>query len=214
MRNYKQEKLKLLQRQYHRNSPWRLEQGGLYIPHEYTEEKLGSLSWWDDVGFILNKRRIIVWWQHPRLIYADELDEIAWQKVGDGPQDDWLMKDAIKNYKQVGKSRKKIVSYTVEQQSDEQQHHYEQFDIIRQQLAIEGIEAGVVPSYKCKNLAWAVGVSLIVPMEVHNKDDIAMVANLAKRLILRQTTLDVEFPGYCYNRDTWLSDQKNATVTG
>ena len=209
MKNHKQEKLKLLQRQYNRSKQWTLQQGGLYVPHAYTEKDPDGLSWYDDVGFILNGRRVIVWWQHPRLIYSDKLDELSLQKCGDGPQDNWLIEDGIKNYKQVGRSRKKIVSYTMRGPSEEQKQYYKQLDIIRQQLATEGIELNILPSCKIKSLTWALGVELVVPMEVRNEKELAMIANLAKRLILRQTTLEAEFPKYSYSRIEWLREQKN-----
>lgn len=61
MKNKKQELLGRMQRQYHQKHQWRLNKDGLYIPHSYAETKLESLSCCDDVGFILNDRRVIVW---------------------------------------------------------------------------------------------------------------------------------------------------------
>jgi hypothetical protein len=113
MKNAKQERLVQLQRQYHRCHQWRLAHGGLLIPHSYQEKKPDDLSWWDDVGFILNGRRVIVWWQHPRQIYADAIEDHASQEAGEGPNDNWLTEGSTKNYQQVGASRKKIVSYTL-----------------------------------------------------------------------------------------------------
>lgn len=209
MKNPKQEKLRLMQRQYHRCNQWRLRKGGHYIPHSYAETKPDSLSWWDDVGFILNGRRIIVWWQHPRHVYADALDERSWQEAGDSPQDNWLTEGSTKNYKPAGKSRKKIVSYTSRQPSEAQSQYYDKLRIIRQRLADEGIEMKVVPSCKFERLNWAMGISLVAPIEVRNEDELAMVAVLAKRLLLRQTTLEAEFPGYRYSRTDWLNERKN-----
>jgi len=37
---------------------------------------------------------------------------------------------------------------------------------------------------------------------------LALIANLARRLILGQTTLESEFPGYRYNRADWLREQE------
>ena len=134
------ERLRRLQRQYHQSNPWRLSQGGLYIPHSYTERKPDNLSWWDDVGFILNGRRIIVWWQHPRYVYSNAIEELAWKEAGDGPQDNWITDGATKNYKKVGKSRKKIVSYTCRQPSVEQRQHYDLLRDIEKRLTSEGID--------------------------------------------------------------------------
>jgi hypothetical protein len=211
MKNPRQEKLRLSQRQYHRRNQWRLVRGGLYIPHSYAEAKQDGLSGWDDVGFILNGRRIIVWWQHPRHVYANALDERSWQEAGDNPQDNWLTEGSTKNYKSVGASRKKIVSYTCREPSAEQSRYYDKLRIIGQRLANEGIEMDVAPSCKFERLSWAMGISLVTPMEVHNESELAMIAVLAKRLALRQTTLEAEFPGYRYCRADWLREQERAS---
>ena len=207
MKNAKIELFGRMQRQYHRNHPWRLSQGGLYIPHSYAEMKPDSLSYWDDVGFILNGRRVIVWWQHPRCVYADVLESQSWQEAGDGPQDKWLTESSTKNYRQVGASRKKIVSYTCRQPSAEQKLYYDRLRDIGKRLTSEGIDLDVLASFEWKQLTWATGVSLVVPLEVRNETELASVARLARRLILGQTTLNAEFPGYRYRRADWLREQ-------
>lgn len=207
MKNAKHELFGRMQRQYHRHHPWRLSQGGLFIPHSYADTKPDSLSGWDDVGFILNGRRVIVWWQHPRHVYADALDAQSWQEAGDGPQDDWLTEGSTKNYRRVGASRKKVVSYTSRQPSVEQTQHYDLLRAIRQRLTTEGIDLEVSTSWKWERLAWSMGVSLVAPLEVRNEEELAMVALLARRLILGKTTLAAEFPGYRYSRAEWLHEQ-------
>jgi hypothetical protein len=207
MKNTKRERLARMQRQYHRSHPWRLSQGGLFIPHSYAETPPNSLSWWDDVGFILNGRRVIVWWRHPRQVYADALDEQSWQEAGEGPQDDWLTTGITKNYRRVGTSRKKIVSYTSRQPSAEQRLHDDRLRAIRERLTTEGIALEVLPSWTRDRLTWAMGVSLVAPLDVRNEYELASVARLARHLILAKTTLDAEFPGYCYGRNDWLREQ-------
>jgi hypothetical protein len=206
MKNAKQERLVQLQRQYHRCHQWRLAQGGLFIPHSYQEKKPDDLSWWDDVGYILNGRRVIVWWQHPRQIYADAIEDQSWIEAGDGPNDDWLFKGSTKNYRRVGASRKKIVSYTSREQSSEQQLHYDLLQDIQNRLTTEGIDRVVTPSWKVERLNWATGISLVAPLEVRNEDELAAVAKLARHLLLRETTLNAEFPDYRYSRADWLRE--------
>lgn len=207
MHNPTLELISRMQRQYHRHHPWRLSQGGLYIPHSYTDTKPDSLSWWDDVGFILNGRRVIVWWRHPRHVYADALDAQSWQEAGDGPHDDWLTEGSTKNYRRVGASRKKVVSYTSRQPSAEQTQHYDLLRAIRQRLTTDGIDLDVSLSWKRERLTWAMGVSLVAPLEVRNEEELATVALLASRLILGKTTLAAEFPEYRYSRTDWLREQ-------
>ena len=201
------ERLRHLQREYHQSHPWRLSQGGLFIPHSYSDTKPDSLSYWDDVGFILNGRRVIVWWQHPRYVYSNEIEEKARQEAGPGPHDDWLTESGTKNYKRVGRSRKKLVSITARKPSPEQRRYYDSLRDISARLSAEGIDLDVPISWKWERLNWAMGVSLVAPMEVRNEGDLALLANLARRLILGKTTLDVEFPGYRYDRTDWLREQ-------
>lgn len=208
MKNRKQEHFGRLQRQYHHNHTWRLNRDGLYVPHAYEDIQPNISSWWDDVGFILNDRRVIVWWQHPRYVYSSAIDEHSWIEVGPGPQDDWLVDGATKNYKKVGTSRKKIVSYSTRQPSEGQKAYYARLRDIRQRLTAEGIDFDVPLSWKAERLNWAMGISLTVPLEVRNEAELASVALLARRLLLRQTTLESEFPEYQYGRADWLKERE------
>lgn len=72
----------------------------------------------------------------------------------------------------------------------------------------EGVESDVSPSWKRECLNWATGISLVAPLEVRNEAELALVAKLARRLILGQTTLAEEFPGYRYGKADWLREQE------
>ncbi len=207
MKNTKFEIFGRMQRQYHRHHPWRLSQGGLFIPHSYAEAKSDSLSWWDDVGFILNGRRVIVWWQHPRQIYSDAIEDQSREEAGDNPGDNWLSDGSTTNYRRVGKSRKKIVSYTSRQPSQEQQKYYDTLREKREGLSRDGIDFEVTTSWTRERLSWATGVSLVVPLEVRSETELAFVAKLARRLMLGQTMLEAEFPGYRFGKTDWLREQ-------
>lgn len=211
MKNTRFERLGRMQRHYHLNHPWGLSQGGLYIPHTYDNKSPDALSWWDDIGFILNGRRVIVWWQHPRNVYSDKIEDVAWEEAGDSPRDNWLTKDSTPNYKRVGKSRKKIVSYTCRQPSLEQRQYYDKLHDAQKRLAADGIDYQVHPSYSRERLSWATGISLVAPIEVKNETEIKKIAHLARRLILGQTTLKSEFPGYHYTKADWLGEQGSST---
>lgn len=209
MKNPHYEYLGRRMREYHRTHQWRLSEGGLYIPHAYWDMGPESLSYWDDVGFILNGRRIIVWWKHPRHIYGEAISSMAWEEAGDGPQDRWLFEGGTQNYKKVGKSgqRKKRSSYTSREPSEAQSQHYAKLSQIEERLMRDGIDQEVRTSWKWERLSWAMGVSLVAPMEVRCEKDLAEVARLARALILQQTTLAREFPGFVYDRASWLRDQ-------
>lgn len=138
------------------------------------------MSWWDDVGFILNGRRVIAWWQHPRYVHGCTIDDQSWVEAGPGPQDDWLFDGEKTNHKRIGRSRKKIVSYTSRQPSAAQDAHYKRLRSISEHLTTEGIDLD------------------------------AQYILEARRLLLGQTTLKAEFPGYRYDKTEWLKEQEVA----
>ena len=114
MKNRHFELLRTKMRDFHRHHPWRLHDG-LFIPHAYTEPR--SLSWWDDVGFILNGRRVMVWWQHPRSRFSDEIAKRAQQEAGVMP-DELLFRDEERQWKRVGRSRKQVVVHRTQWASE------------------------------------------------------------------------------------------------
>ncbi|CAM8664629.1 hypothetical protein MCEMSEM18_01307 [Comamonadaceae bacterium] len=195
------------QREYHRSHSWGLSDGGLYIPHSYADMTADSLSRWDDVGFILNKRRVIVWWQHPRFVYSGALWDVVHDVVGEGPIDNWLTDGGTKNYKRLGRSRKKWISTTLREPSPAKQAHYALLRSTFERVSDEGIEHSVTVSWKPKRLWWAMGVNIVAPLEVRNEKDLAGLASLAKRLIKGQTDLKSEFPDYSYTRQDWLRER-------
>ncbi|WP_245960658.1 hypothetical protein [Simplicispira hankyongi] len=209
MKNTHYEHLGRRMREYHRTHQWRLSEGGLFIPHAYSNVGPESLSYWDDVGFILNGRRIIVRWQHPRHVYADAIATMAWKEAGDDPHEDWVRESGTKNYKMVGKSarRKKQSGYTIGSAPEAQLQYYTKLQQIEDRMTREGIALEVRPSWKWTRLRWAMGVELVAPLEVRNEKELAQVACLARGLILQKTTLGQEFPGFVYDRASWLNEQ-------
>ena len=100
------------------------------------------------------------------------------------------------------------MSYTSRQPSAWQKQYYDRLRDIRARLTTEGIDLDVFTSIEREALTWATGISLVAPLEVRNETELASVALLARRLILGQTTLEAEFPGYCYRRADWLREQE------
>lgn len=201
------EAMRRSQREYHRSHPWGLSAGGLYIPHTYEEKTADSLTTWDDVGFILNGRRIIVWFEHPRYVYGEALWNKVWELVGDGPTDNWLTEGGTKNYKRIGRSRKKLVSTTLRAPSPAKRAHYDLLKATFERLSSEGIAYSVPVSWKPKRLWWAMGVNIVAPIEIRNEQDLAELASLAKKLLKGQTSLQNAFPNYRYTRDEWLRER-------
>jgi hypothetical protein len=50
---------------------------GILIRHLYSDLNKNTLSWWDDVGLILNDYRVSIDWTHPRQAFWDHVHNLA-----------------------------------------------------------------------------------------------------------------------------------------
>lgn len=190
MKNSRQERLYRLMRQYHRHNQWQL-RNGLYLPHSYEEP------------------RKLSWWVHSRMSYVDAIEEQAWKATNTTPSEftELLRREpSQKIWKKVGRSRKKVVGYQASPWPEGRQAHYDNMFANEKRLKSEGIDFEVRPSMSIKAFSWCRGVELCVPAEVCNENDARALVDLARRLIKGTTTLDAEFPGYCYGRQQWLDE--------
>ena len=208
MKNKKYEQLRKDQKLYHRRKQWRLRFGNYYIPHAYSEHTEDRLTYWDDVGFILNGRRVIVWIQHPRMVMSDEISDRARIAAGPAPDLDldWLFDKSTANYKKVGASRKKVVTYTMPKFSAESKSHFHAEREIEKAMSEDGIDFEVKTSMKAEWLDWAVGVSLVAPVEIRCEKDAIAVAQQVKRILKGESTLEKEFTPSVYGKEHWLTD--------
>lgn len=206
MKNRQFELRRRLARQYHRNKRGDQFEQGILVRHDYSEFDANELSWWDDAQFILGGLRVAVAWRHPRHVYQGMIEDAAmkaahhlYEKI-DGD----LFGGAEKSYKKVGRSRKKIQSYTTTRRPGEQ----EWLDAVRAEEVHLSKEAefSVVPSLKVEMLAWCRFVEIVAPIEVRNVSELRMLADLVRRILKGKTTLKREFPGYVYGKGQWVSE--------
>ncbi|MFT4171133.1 MAG: hypothetical protein QM639_01130 [Rhodocyclaceae bacterium] len=213
MKNRHIEQLRRKMRDFHRHHAWRLD-GGLYIPHEYPQDEAGKLSWWDDVGFVLNGRRVLVFWRHPRCVYRDAIEAQAMAEVPEPAVPSTFEKflagqePGTKHWRMVGRSRKKVVGETMPQSSDEWQGFYDAVSKRQGELERTGLDLDVVPSLRVGWCPTATTVDLVAPIEVRSEADVRVLAALARRLLKRETTIADEWPGYCYGRKAWGEEQR------
>lgn len=202
MKKSRHERYRRLMRLFHRTHPWQLD-AGVYMPHTYLEAR--TLSWWDEVGFIVNRYRVVVWWEHLRTKYADELHRQACDQAGPCTELSMFTHEE-KYWKRVGRSRKKVVGYRAQASSAEERSYFDAIAVKEDQLRLGGIEYSVRPSITVRRYSWGIGVELCTPQEVRNIEEARSLASMAKRLIKRQVTLDELFPDTSYDRENWLSE--------
>lgn len=203
MKNPRQERMRRQMSQYQRMNPWRLTEG-LYIPHSYPDLK--PLSWWDDVGFSLSGRRVMVWWVHPRRRYLDEIEARAMRDAGPMPDDEAFGEPIGKHCKRVGPSRKKQIPSRTHALSERLSGYFERVNAIEDRLCAEGIDYVVVPSMSARWHRWGIGVDLCAPIEVRNIEEVRQLANLARRLLKRECSISEVFPSHVYGRENWLGE--------
>lgn len=222
MKNRHYENLKKCAKQYHRNSRVQRFQNGIVIRHRYDEQNPEKLSWWDDVLFVLNDYLVNVAWVHPRYAYKSEVEQQAFdncepirvahtESIKDtiGSMDN----RASPNYVRVGKSRKKIRSYTMN--SMRESSYYDALLQEESRIARDS-NNGVIIMQKMTTewTNWSRFVHICAPIEVRCVNDLHSLAGLTKRLLKRETSLETEFPGYVYDQKNWVSEIEESTHVG
>ena len=210
VKNSSFERLRRQARLYHRNRTRDQFEGGILVRHVYDDRDPERLSWWDDVQFIRGKMRVNVAWRHPRFAYQNLLEEAAWKSVWEaapptsGRAIDRLRDDSERIYKKVGRSRKKVSAYRLVHCPGEQERH----DAYRVELARLNREAGfsVGTSFDVQQLNWCRFVEIVAPIEIRNVVELRALADLVRRILARETTLEQEFPGYVYGKAQWIAD--------
>lgn len=198
------ENLRRKMREFHRHNQWRLD-GGLYIPHAYPALDTNELSWWDDVGFILNRRRVIVNWRHPRCKYLDAIKARAVTDVPP-PQGELEPESHRKHWRKLGRSRKKLEYVEMQPASGEHAAYYDAVSTRQNELMCDGIDLAVEPSMRIGVCQWAIMMDLVAPLEIQSQKEVRALAAIAKRLLKREITVAGQWPGYSYGRVDWQSE--------
>lgn len=204
MKNARQEKLRQRMRKYHQHHSWCLGAGGIYSANHTQIHQ--PLSWWNDMGFVLNGRRVMVWWTHPRTQYAEAIQDAARTEAGTPPVSTSYLDGTESIWKPVGRSRKKVAVYRCQAAPQEQQIFYNELNRIRQRLETDGIDLDIRPSITVKSYETCFGIDLCIPFEILTHADAIALISLVKSLLKRETTLAKVFPNYHYDRETWLAE--------
>lgn len=199
---------------FHRNNTQTQYEDGVIVRHVYSPDNPERLTWWDDTGFILNDYRVLVAWTHPRNAYKDAVDHLAHDEVehlykrsGD------MFEKSKANYAKVGKSRKKVTSWTSSGFGARHQEWYAALNEAQARILLDN-DIVIVPRMTVEWAKTCRFVTLCVPLEVRGVADLKTVCDLTKRLLKRETTLSEVFLNYTYTVDNWKAETGNATNVG
>ena len=200
MKNRQYELCRRRVRQYHRNARGDTFEQGILCRHDYHDVDPNGLSWWDDVMFILGGVRINVAWRHPRQVYQDMIEDAAMKATEHLHEtiEGEMFDGAEKTYKKLGRSRKKVVTYTAIRRPGEQAW----FDALRAEEERIGVTAEffVAPSCRIEMLDWCRYVEIVAPLEVRHAAELRALADLVRRILTGETILAHEFPEYIYGK--------------
>jgi hypothetical protein len=196
-------------RTYHANKRGSQFDGGVRVFHRYDEFVADDLSWWDDCQIIVNRRRVMIWWVHPRFKYRNAIEDAAWAAAGEPPtRRDWLADMRSRPVrKKVGRSRTRIVAYGQGEPNAEYQAYYARLRAEEDRIAAAGIDLIVRPSLSQRTLDWCTGLELCIPVEVRNVAELKALADIGRRLLKGETKLGQVFGDYAYGRDQWLAEE-------
>ena len=214
MKNRYQENLKKSAKLYHRNKRNSNFIRGLIQFHKYGLENASTLSWWDEVDFILNDYRVIVAWNHPRFAYQKFIESEAGKSITHLDVNiDEMFSQTTPNYVKAGISRKIIKSYTMNQFSKELDSWSAAYKLPLQEIQHSDIHQ-VEPSITTQWLANGYLVNICAPIEVRCEEDLVKLVTLVKKLLIGETNLNWEFPGYIYLKEQWLTEHKEGVYSG
>lgn len=205
MKNTYQENLRKQAKMYNRNERGSVFNNGLLIKHIYESTGKTNLSWWDDVEFILNNYRVSVEWIHPRQDYLDNVESEVHKSLEHLNID--LLDGVVTSttHRKLGMSRKKPILQKVEYPRDFS-HYNKAYEATFEKISRSSL-------YKARpyiNTHWekyAYAVKICAPIEIFGVDDLKELVFLVKKIIKRETTLDIEFTDYFYANTQFMEEK-------
>jgi hypothetical protein len=166
---------------------------GTVIYHVYEPGR--KIGWWDDVAFKVGSQVVTVCWIHPRMAYSDATDRLAYDLAPEQPNtklcdyhlqpekfSTYLKNPVRANWMKDVRAAKKLIQDTG---------------------SIE-IRASIKVTHTSRGRL----VELCMPMEVVCLESAEAMAQITKKILRGDTTLDIMFPGYVYNKDTWNAEKQ------
>lgn len=122
---------------------------------------------WDDVGFILNSCRVMVWWIHPKARYEDEIARRAYEESRAGAPRGFCSVERREALEARQPFKERAVTYRTQGWSDQlEKAYFERVDAIEERLRQERIDYEARPSLVVRWYRWGIGMELCAPLEV------------------------------------------------
>ncbi len=193
-------------RHYHRHHTLTLNGDGLQVRHLYPASERKKLSWGDDVGFVFAKRQVMVWWEHPRMAYLHKLEDLASQQCVDQfPKKEVPFADTTPCRKRIGRGlRVKIKGYQSASIGDAYLRYFDCEQNAQEILSKQDHQWVIRPSVKTTVLDWCQGVHLVLPVEIHDEQDLFFLKDVSQRFLRGDTSFLADYENYTFS--DWVAD--------
>lgn len=184
---------------------------GFYIPHCYNEKTPDSLTWWDDFSFYLNGIRYAVCFIHPRMKYKDECEQIVWDKLYPSYPNNTVEWKPYST-KKLGKSRKKVVGFTMEDSNKDEMEKWHKELWEQQEAFLKDEKNGVVvrPSVCVEWWNHCKGIEICVPYSITSEENakffVEMVKGIYKRGLLHEWVDKMQ--AITYDVSNWKDEEE------
>ena len=179
----------------------------VYCDHSFNETGPSDLTWWADFGFMLNDCYMNVDWIHPRTEFKDTLREKAFQvkHLYKEKYYENLMDKSEPIYKKLGKSRKKTLAWRTTLRNLNTDGFELALKLAEDNLQKEA-DFIIKPSISVEWHKYGKSVSMCAPVEIRSVNDVADLAQIIKRILKHEISVDEAFNHHRYTRLNWLDE--------
>lgn len=202
MKNNKMELLNILHRKYGEGRAT-----GVHCPYDLSENNTYNLTYWLDIYFWLNGIRYFVAFVHPRQKYIDTCEQIVW---------DSLYPSCPKNketfvqyeYKKVGKSRKKVKYYTMEDSNRDAYTEWLKMLWEEEKLLCASSNVCIRPSVRVKWLQRSKMIEICAPYELLSEEQALFFVGMVREHYKAGTLYEWvgRMKAVVYTKDNWLKE--------
>jgi hypothetical protein len=158
-------------------------------------------GYWDDVAIKVGGQQVTIWWTHPRYLYEEHIDTIAYEEATakyEQNTDRWM--DGTPQYKKVGKSRKKIVSYLSNMDTPDGFYGYWRD---RKKELLETSDFEQTCHFSVRQYDYCRGVSICIPIEVVDESSLHELTMIVRSLLANPEKFKELYGNYKYGKTEW-----------
>lgn len=170
-------------------------------PYLFDDER--TISYWTDFGLYIGKTSYHVSWTHPRYDYHNECQNAAYDLVKQMQDDTKLFDKSTPNYRKVGKSRKKISSYTMGEIGN--RGFYDAWDKAGKELTVSG---NIVSKckFKIEKTAYGKWVNICIPFGAVTSTTLKALRDEVEAYIRNPLLFVEKYGDYTYTKEDWKAD--------